>query len=813
MLRQLRCLAGHSWETEDDTVGYCPRCGELADSLSLLEETPPPPETPADRVDQPTRDARGWPVVPGYELREKLPNGPFGVERYRARQLVADRLVILELVVAKDDPGQTAWGALRGEARALGKLDHPNIAPLLAVGERERLLFYNVLPDDSGPTLAEWFAGQPLPWREVVALGRVLALALQHAHERGVVHRALQPRFIRLCPAEGEGPGCVQLRGKWYRPRLEKFGLARTKIIEREPTDLEAQPEIPAYLSPEQALGHSRDIGPRSDIYALGILLAELLLGKSPLAAPTRMQTLDNVMQPFPILEPLRSRLPADPHAVLVTATSYRAEWRYESAGAFAEDLENARSGRPLRSRPAGPFRRLVKALVAFPLLWAFLLGGGIVFVLLLLGRMAQPNHNAVILLRSLRDAEESARTREIKHQREIAKLESRTSLAALGRLVEAGNLDAARELLARIEESDLPSGWESAYYARRLCGLKPRPIEFGPDVQPTALLRWESGNPDAELAIGLAVRTPGKQETGRLELWSGDPRRQRGQEAFDWPVVALTRNGTYSGGDALGVLTSSTEKQASQLHVRRLGDSKCRTLGGILRPARTGIVLRGGSTFHFLKDTITTDHKSGFWLGVDLIGMPPFQGPTGLLATPPDNPDDFCFIANNATRTIRRWKIEREEPNRPDNEDPQPRARDAFIRFGKVDEQIPIGSLEVVTTLAAANGRQSGGWGDIWLAAGGSTGAVRLWTIGNRVESRDQWKVGSHPITSLAFTPSGDRLAVGTEDGRLALYDTEQGLELVNTSLGEGAVTGLAFDRDGRKLAVIHGKRVLLWE
>src|SRR5262249_20122451 len=111
MLRQLRCLGGHSWEAEEgDDIPYCPRCGELADTISLLTETPPPaPETPADAQPRPTRDARGWPVVPGYELREKLAAGPLGVERYRARQLVADRTVIVEVVVAASDPGQTAW--------------------------------------------------------------------------------------------------------------------------------------------------------------------------------------------------------------------------------------------------------------------------------------------------------------------------------------------------------------------------------------------------------------------------------------------------------------------------------------------------------------------------------------------------------------------------------------------------------------------------------------------------------------------------------------------------------------------------------
>src|SRR5262249_25816516 len=126
--------------------------------------------------------------------------------------------------------------------------------------------------------------------------------------------------------------------------------------------------------------------------------------------------------------------------------------------------------------------------------------------------------------------------------------------------------------------------------------------------------------------------------------------------------------------------------------------------------------------------------------------------------------------------------------------------------------DPIPLGKLDTATALAVSPE------GDR-LAAGGPSGGVRLWAVADNPRPADppvgqhRWQAGTRPITSLAFTRDGARLGVGTEDGRLVLYDTALGLELVNATLGEGAVSGLAFAPDGRKLAVIHGERVLLWE
>lgn len=768
MLRQLRCLSGHSWETEDDTAAYCPRCGELADNVSLFDEAPPPPEIPQDRLDVPTRDARGYPVIPGYDLREKLPPGPLGVERYRARQLVAERPVVVEVVVARDDSGQTAWAALRGEARALGKLDHPNVAPLLAVGERERLLFYNILTDDSGPTLAEWLGEKPLPWREAVDLGRVLALALQHAHERGVVHRAIQPRFIRLCPAEGDGPGCVRLRGVWYRPRLEKFGQARTKVIEHEPTDLEAQPEIPAYLSPEQALGQARDIGPKTDQFALGLVVAELLLGKPPLAGPNRMQTLDNAMRSFPILEPLRSRVSADLYAVLVKATSYRAGDRYDSLGELAGDLEDVRVGRAPAARPPG-LLRLLRGAIPVGLLLAFLLGGGLAGVVLLLGVLAPdprfgPSGELAQLRREANHAQFREAEREKAHYEQLSRFAEPVTRARSQRLFDAGGGEVAHEARNQMQAA---RGWTRVFLWRRLDGKEAQRLTLPPAARPTAL-NWEI--PERGLLVGCTLR-----EAGQVHCWQGEPLQRQLIDRFPWPVRALTWTGVEQ---ELLILTSSSAENRSQLY--RLGGVPASDLQ---TPARTGLAVAQSQAG---PRVVTTDHKSGTWEAVGrLARMQACDHPTAYVVASPREPG--YFVADNAAQTI-------------------------FFTGTGFHLGVALGDLPLVTALVRSLSGK-------WLAAGGSAGVVRLWAFEHfppvppTLALHDRWRPGQRPITALAFLPGEECLAIGTDDGHLVLYDLPTGLELVNTHLGDGAITALAFDPTGRKLAVIHGERVLLWE
>src|SRR5258708_6474233 len=264
MLKLLTCAQGHFWEVEEAEANadsthevnflprqVCPTCGSAAESIPDLDLAPsdpasatPPPAPAAPPPPPPLRDADGRPVVAGYEILNDGSRTPRGVLVYRAKQVFINRTVALKVVFAKDDPGQRAWGCLRGEATALGKLMHPNVVQIFEVGERERQLFYNAVEYVDGPTLADKVRNKPLTPRQAAQVIETLARAVHAAHEKGLIHRTLKPASILVA-------------GKTDTPidqctlKVTDFGQVG-RPTEGDINDLHLQGPLPHYLSPEQ---------------------------------------------------------------------------------------------------------------------------------------------------------------------------------------------------------------------------------------------------------------------------------------------------------------------------------------------------------------------------------------------------------------------------------------------------------------------------------------------------------------------------------------------------------------------------------
>ncbi len=305
------------------------------------------------------RDASGRPVIAGYEILEELGKGPTGMRAFKARQAVVNRTVLLRVVLARDDPGQLAWGSLRAESTALGKLQHPNILAILEAGERERRVFYNVLEWVEGPTLAETMEQGPLPVQQIAQLLETLARAMHCAHEHGVVHRNLKPASILLQNVAHEHQENAEK--KPLLPHITDFGLAR-KPIEGELCDAELHKGPPYYLAPEQAWGRVKEIGPCSDIYALGAILFELLTGEPPFKAETPGAVVDLIMARE---APLPSKVARGKYQALVRAAGdlelicrkclrRDPRKRYATALDLAEDLQRWSQGKPVLAQPVG---------------------------------------------------------------------------------------------------------------------------------------------------------------------------------------------------------------------------------------------------------------------------------------------------------------------------------------------------------------------------------------------------------------------------------------------------------------------------
>src|SRR5262249_5353033 len=205
-----------------------------------------------------------------------------------------------------------------------------------------------------GVRLAEWAQGGPVPPAQAARFVEAVARAVHAAHEQGVVHRGLKPSSI-LVEAEADKPL------DRYAFKVVDFGLAG-RPVEGDINDVELQDKLPHYLSPEQAWGYARDIGPCTDVYALGVLVYELLTGRPPFRGERASEIIEQIRSRAPAApRDVNRRVPADLDAICRKCLQKPPRKRYASALELAEDLRRYREGVPVKARDTGVFPRLIK--------------------------------------------------------------------------------------------------------------------------------------------------------------------------------------------------------------------------------------------------------------------------------------------------------------------------------------------------------------------------------------------------------------------------------------------------------------------
>jgi len=222
----------------------------------------------------------------------------------------------------------------------VARLQHPNIVQVYEVGERDGLPFFS-LEYCAGGSLAQRLDGTPFTAREAAILIETLARAMQAAHEQGIIHRDLKPANILL--------------GSASIPKITDFGLAKKLDESAVLTQSGVVMGTPSYMAPEQALGKSRELGPATDIYALGTILYELLTGRPPFKAASPMETMLQVASDEPVPPSrLQSKLPVDLETICLKCLEKSPGRRYPTALALADDLRRYLNGEPIDARPAG---------------------------------------------------------------------------------------------------------------------------------------------------------------------------------------------------------------------------------------------------------------------------------------------------------------------------------------------------------------------------------------------------------------------------------------------------------------------------
>jgi hypothetical protein len=362
---------------------------DAVQGMDRLMEAVPSTRAPAEGEDTPPQV---WPAtwsapvprLPGYEVIGELGHGGMGIV-YKARDLhFQQRLVAIKMIRAGANPGPELLARFRAEAEALARLQHPHIVQIYTVGEHVGQPFL-VMEYVEGGSLAKRLDGKPQPIADAAQLVEYLARAVHAAHVQGIIHRDLKPGNVLLAPAGDGGPWNTA----YGLPKVADFGLARHADSGLVQTAEGAVFGTPSYMAPEQASGRGSEIGPATDVYALGTILYELLTGRPPFQGESALAVAAQVCNTPPVPpRQLRPDVSMALEGICLRCLEKAPAARYASALALAEDLHRFRSVEPVTALwkpPASRARRHGLAAAA-----------GLVLLLALLAVLFWPRHSPV---------------------------------------------------------------------------------------------------------------------------------------------------------------------------------------------------------------------------------------------------------------------------------------------------------------------------------------------------------------------------------------------------------------------------------
>ncbi|MBX3412185.1 MAG: serine/threonine protein kinase [Pirellulales bacterium] len=285
-----------------------------------------------------------------FALDRMLGSGGFGTV-FLAFDPMLGRQVALKLPRVEVWQSQELHDRFLREGRAAAGLDHPNILPVYESGELAGLGFI-VSAYCAGPTLGQWMEQEQPPRSPKLAARLVMQLArgVHHAHERGVLHRDIKPSNVLLEP-------CADSRAAdSFMPRLTDFGLAKQLNEVSVDTAPGIQAGTPRYMAPEQlASDGKRDIGVFTDVYALGVVLYEVLADKPPFDDANPFALARAIQEDEPTsIRSVRPDIPRDLETICLKCLEKDKTRRYGTARELADDLERFLDGHEVTARPLG---------------------------------------------------------------------------------------------------------------------------------------------------------------------------------------------------------------------------------------------------------------------------------------------------------------------------------------------------------------------------------------------------------------------------------------------------------------------------
>ncbi len=786
-----------------------------------------------------------------YRIKRVIASGGMGTV-YEAVQEQPRRHVALKVMKR----GITSRSALRRfefESQLLARLRHPNVAQVYEAGTHDDghggVPFFAMEYVPGAKTVTSFARERKLGTRERLDLFAKICDAVHHGHQKGIIHRDLKPGNI-LVDSAGE-------------PKIIDFGVARSTDSDLAVTTLQTDVGqligTLQYMSPEQCEGDPTDLDTRSDVYALGVVLFELLCEQLPydVTKVAVFEAARMVREEHPTrLSTINKTLRGDVETITLKAMEKDRERRYKSAEAFADDVRHYLNSEPIQARPPSVsylfsrFARRNRAVVIGIAAVFLVLVGGIVGTSLAMVRAEKAEADTAHVRAEHAEADATRLAKQVEADAIARAAESEAAvfqmyvanIATADAALAGNNIATVRQRLQRAPEA--LRSWEWQYLSNRsnmseatLRGHEKGvvSIAISPDSTRIASGSYDNTIKIWDAASGDEVATlHGHEASLRCVAFSPDATRvaSGAQDKLIklWDAASGEEIATLSGHED-NVMSVAFSRDGMQLasgssdNTIKLWDvasgDEIATLHGHEKTVRSIVFSPDGT--QMASGSIDTTIKLWDAETGDVIATLP--GHEDYVYSVAFSPNGMRLASGSRDHTIRIWDVASgaEVETLLGHDDTiwcvafSPDG--TRVVSGSDDKTIKLWDTESAMELATLRGHDLGVWSVAFspdgthVVSGSYDSTIKLWNAASRDAVTTLVAQGGGAY-SIAFSPDGSHLAAGLSDYTIKLWDAATGTDLTTLRGHEGGVRSVAFSPDGSRLASgSYDNSIKLWD